>query len=270
MPEAQYLVSGFNIAGLDPIEVPVTHPGAGGTATLTDANIGKSNTLSGNSAFNVVLPSAAGTLDGYSKAGRMIALRGASTQTGVATILPFSGQPLDAPALATGATNRYLLGGHVLVLVSTGSAWTVLKHEWPPDVGYVQATRTTNQALSANENNLVYDSIVLGNHNGWYNTTTGVYSPLLRGRYRFSVQMLLQAGTSTSVLIGRLLKNGVAVMNTGRNSSAAANTHYTFTSSRIFSATETDSFRPGAFTSIAATFYGTNQENSFEVEYVGP
>lgn len=254
MPEAQYTVSGFNIAGLDPIEV--AKPVTGTTLTLTDSDIGKMNVFSGSATTTVALPSASGTLDGYDKAGRMIGLRGASTMTAKINLSGLT------PAIS-------LLKNHRLILVSNGTSWEIHHHYWPPMTGYFSAYRSTDVAITANSNTLlVYNttSDASGNADGWYNFTTGVYSPVLPGYYEFNLFASVTATGGVHLLY--LTRSGTQYNLDRRNYSGLV-VETLSGSSILYADGSTHSFQPQLFSTVASTHSG-NGSVFFQAKYKGP
>lgn len=255
MPEAQYTISGFNIAGLDPIEV--SKPVTGTTLTFTDSDIGKMNVFSGSANTTVALPSASGTLDGYDKAGRMIGLRGAASMTAKITTSGLT------PA-------RSLLNNHRLILISNGTSWEIHQHYWPPMVGYFSAFRSGNDTTDVGDQPLVYNATAdtAGNADGWYNFTTGVYSPLLPGYYAFELMASITANPAGVMLLYQG-KNGASSYLVDRRSIAAA-ANETLGSGIVLPANgTTDSFQPRLNGTVAG-IHASHAGCVWQATYKGP
>lgn len=256
MPEAQYTVSGFNISGLDPIEV--SKPVAGSSITLADSDIGKMNVFSGAASTTVTVPSASGTLDGYSKAGRMIGLRGRSDMNAVVTI-----------NLPGAVYLRTLLKTHLLVLVSDGATWYIKDHYWPPMLGYVSASRGSDVGVPAGVNSLVYNTIDEGNADGWYNASTGVYSPLMPGYYEIEASALISQGATSAFGILQARASSGAIAGLGRLVLTGSNAWGFCGSATLYANGVSDAIWMTYQGGFAGTFKGSVAESVFRVRYKG-
>lgn len=266
MAEVQHVVSGFNVGGLDPIEV--AKPVTGTTITLTDTDIGKMNVFTGSANTTVVLPSVAGLLGGYSKSGRIIGFRCRHDFNARITLQSASGELFAALA----SPNTFYLGANHIVTFyadAANSKWVVLRHYWPPKTGYVLAYRSANVALASGTNNLIYDQVASGNADGWYNASTGIYSPTLPGLYRIHCSQLIQSSSTNTNVISRITKSGNPAFGLGRMVIAATGQAASFAGGITLEALATDSFQPTVFVSAAATLIGDPSDSVLQVEYAG-
>lgn len=267
MAEVQHVVSGFNIGGLDPIEV--AKPVTGSSITLADTDIGSMNVFSGSANTTVTLPSVAGLYGGYSKAGRAIGFRGRHDMTARVT-LQLAGGEVFATQGNPGTIS--LMANHIIVLFAdpVNSRWVILDHRWPPKTGYFSAYRSTNAPLSVGNNTLVYNTIDAGNADGWYNSTTGIFSPTLPGSYRFHISMLIQSISNNTPVFARIAKNGSPAFEIGRITIATATHLATFAGAITLEANGTsDSFQPTANVNPASTLVGDAVASRWQVEYLG-
>lgn len=96
--------------------------------------------------------------------------------------------------------------GSIELLVFDGTAWRSLSSNNPSFRVYRNAAQSR-----ANGETIVWDQVEKDTH-GWFNTSTGLYTPLRAGNYRFSWAVRPNAAlTADNFVDGQLTKNGTAI-----------------------------------------------------------
>lgn len=259
MPEFQAAVVGFNIAGLDPIEV--AHSSAGTTVDLSaDATAyGKMHVMSGTGGnYTCIFPTAVG------HEGETIGFRGSSAMTATVTLDGSGSETLD-----TLATMRLVANESRLFRATSGNWVTEVSNPLTFGRSVLSAASNASQAASSGIPTKLAANTIDSPTNkldggGWYNTSTQTYSPTLSGYYIFSVVAQTAPATANNQwTIAYLYKNGslykggsivVVPLNFGMAASIVT----------LAYATPSDSFQPWAVTT-----QGAFSVSSFQAAYLG-
>lgn len=198
MAEAQFAITGYNIAGLDPIEVAHSSTGATVDLSADTTAYGKMHIMSGTANYSCILPPAAG------HEGETIGFRGSNLLTGNVTLDGSGTEPIDGNATVRMTKNE------VRVMRATSAQWVTHGGRLlPSGRGAFSAYQVSNQSVSSEVLTLLNIQTIDFDPEGWYNISTATFSPTLSGYYLFILGIATGGSSATNQFVqAHLYRNG--------------------------------------------------------------